>query len=163
LGERFDSLADEASAFLKLVRDRTYETRIERKSLIALRAQHLADADLVSIIRKVRVNLDFDLKRKPTDARDQEGLLTAPTVPWETIADFERARDGLEAWKRSQRRVLKTSSDYNAMISWAESVSVRCAAGVKSDNSLNPDCRFPSYRGFRCIWRKARNDHDLGG
>ena len=163
LGERFDSLADEASAFLKLVRDRTYETRIERKSLIALRAQHLADADLVSVIRKVRVNLDFDLKRKPIDARDQEGLLTALTVPWETIADFERARDGLEAWKRSQRRVLKTSSDYNAMISWAENVSARCAAGVKFDNSLSPlTAAFLRIVALGAFGVKRVTDHDLG-
>ena len=120
------------------MRDRTYETRNERKSLIALRAQHLADADLVSVIREVRVNLDYDFKRKPIDARDDEALLTAQTVPWDTIADFEKARDDLEAWKHSQRRVLKTRNDYDAMISWAENVSARRAAGVKSGNSLGP-------------------------
>ena len=64
LGEKFDCSADEDSGFWQLVRDRTYETRIERKSLISLRAQHLTDADLVSVIRRVRVNLDFDLKTK---------------------------------------------------------------------------------------------------
>jgi hypothetical protein len=46
LGEKFDLLTDEVAAFRKLVRDRTYETRIKRQSLIALRAQHLTDGDL---------------------------------------------------------------------------------------------------------------------
>jgi hypothetical protein len=138
LGEKFDSSADEVTAFLKLVRDRTYETRIERKSLISLRAQFLTDADLVPVTREVRVNLDFDLKRKPIDVHDDEALLTAETIPWDTVEDFEKARDDLEAWKHSQRRVLKTSGDYNAMISWAENVSARRVAGVKSDNSLGP-------------------------
>ena len=37
-----------------------------------------------------------------------------------------------------QRRVLKTRSDYDAMISWAENISARRAAGVKSGNSFGP-------------------------
>ena len=57
LGEKFDLLTDEVAAFWKLARDRTYETRIKRQSLIALRAQHLTDGDLVPDIRDVRVKL----------------------------------------------------------------------------------------------------------
>jgi hypothetical protein len=138
LGEKSDLPTDEVAAFWDLVRDRTYETRTEQKPLIALRAQHLTDADLVPVIRKVGVNLDYDFKRKPIDVHDDEGLLTAQTIPWDTVVDFEKARDDLEAWKHSQRRVLKTRSDYDAMISWAENVSARRAAGVKSGNSLGP-------------------------
>jgi hypothetical protein len=82
--------------------------------------------------------LDYDFKRKPIDTHDDKALLTAQTIPWDTVADFEKARDDLEAWKHSQRRVLKTRSDYDAMISWAENVSARRAAGVKSGNSLGP-------------------------
>jgi hypothetical protein len=135
---KFDSPTDEVAAFWKLLCDRTYETRIEQKSLIPLRAQHLKDADLVPVIREVRVNMDYDFKRNPVDAHDDEWLLTAQTIPWDTVEDFEKARDDLEAWKKSQRRVLKTRSDYDAMISWAENISARRAAGVKSGNSLGP-------------------------
>jgi len=163
LGERFDLPAEEVAAFLEIVRDRTYETRIERKTLISLQAQHLADADLVSVTRKVRVNLDFDLKRNPIDAHDEEGLLTAPTVPWETVAEFEKARDDQEAWKHSQRRVLKTCNDYNAMISWAESVSARRAAGVKSDNSLGPlTAAFLRIVALGAFGVRRAPDDDLG-
>ena len=41
-GRKFDLPTDEVAAFWKLVCDRTYETRIEQKSLIPLRAQHLS-------------------------------------------------------------------------------------------------------------------------
>jgi hypothetical protein len=163
LAERFDLPADEVAAFLKLVRDRTYETRIERKSLIALRAQHLTDADIVPVTREVRVNLDFDLKRRPIDVHDEEALLTAETIPWVTVADFEKARDDLEAWKHSQRRVLKTCIDYNAMISWAESASVRRVAGVKSDNSLGPlTAAFLRIVALGAFGVKRATDDDLG-
>jgi hypothetical protein len=87
----------------------------------------LTDADLVPVTREVRVNLDYDFKRKPINAHDDEALLTAQTIPWDTVEDFEKARDDLEAWKHSQRRVLKTRSDYDAMISWAENASARRA------------------------------------
>jgi hypothetical protein len=163
LAERFDLPANEVAAFLKLVRDRTYETRIERKSLISLSAQHLTDADLVPVTREVRVNLDYDLKRRPANVHDDQGLLTAETTPWDRVEDFEKARDVLEAWKLSQRRVLKTCSDYNAMIAWAESVSARRAAGVKSDNSLGPlAAAFLRIVALRAFGVKRVTDDELG-
>jgi hypothetical protein len=118
LDRAFASASEEAQAFLKLALNRDYDTRLLRKSLIGLRAQHLANADMVSEKHEVRVNLDYDLKREPIDVRDEEGLLTAETRPWNTLDEFERARDGLEAWKRSQRRVLKTAVDHSDMIDW---------------------------------------------
>jgi hypothetical protein len=163
LSERFDSPADEIPPFLKLVRDRTYEARIERKSLISLRAQHLTDADLVPVTREVRVNLDFDLKRRPIDVHDDEGLLTAQTIPWDTVEDFEKARDDLEAWKHSQRRVLKTCSDYNAMISWVDNIGERRAAGVKSDNWLGPlMAAFLRIVALGAFGVRSVTDDDLG-
>ena len=53
---------------------------------------------MVPVEHKVRVNLDYDLKREPIDPRDDKGLLTAETRPWNTLDEFERARDGLEDW-----------------------------------------------------------------
>jgi hypothetical protein len=131
--------------------------------LIALQAQHLADADLVSVTRIVRVNLDFDLKRGPIDVHDDEGLLTAQTIPWDTVGDFEKARDDLEDWTHSQRRILKTGGDYNAMISWAENASARRAAGVKSDNSLGPlTAAFLRIVALGAFGVKRIPDNDLG-
>ena len=132
-GEKFDLATDEVAAFWKLVRDRTYETRIKQPSLITLRAQHLTDADLVPVIREVRVNLDYDFKRKPIDAHDDEALLTAQTIPWDTVADFEKARDDLEARKYSQRRVLKTRSDLrrNDLMGRERQRPTRCGRKVR--------------------------------
>src|SRR5262249_19703157 len=73
LPEKFDEPAGEVAAFWHLISDRTHETLIERKSLIALRAQHLSDADFVPVTHKVRVNLDFDLKRKLIGVHDDKG------------------------------------------------------------------------------------------
>ena len=68
--------------------------------------------------RDVRWNADYDMKRKLVNVRDVDGLITADTVPWRSIDEFEQARDLLEDWKRSQRRVLKTKQDYDDMIAW---------------------------------------------
>jgi hypothetical protein len=138
LDRAFANSSEQAQAFLELALNRDYDTRLLRKSLIGLRAQHLADADLVSVERKVRVNLDYDMKREPIDPRDVDGLLTTETRPWNTLDEFEKARDGLEAWKRSQRRVVKTAVDYSDMIDWESNAVARRAVGVKADNALNP-------------------------
>jgi hypothetical protein len=138
LDHAFASSSEEAQALLELALKRDYDTRLSRKSLIGLRAQHLANADMVPVEHKVRVNLDYDLKREPIDPRDDKGLLTAETRPWNTLDEFERARDGLEDWKRSRRRVLKTAVDYSDMTDWEANAIARRAVGVKADNVLNP-------------------------
>ena len=97
---KFASPAEEARAFMDLIRSREYETRLTTKSLISLRQQHLTDADLTTVTRNVRANLDFDFKRQIVNPRDVDGLLTANTAPWQTIEEFEEARDGLEGWKK---------------------------------------------------------------
>ena len=68
----------------------------------------------------IKWNADYDMKRRLVNVRDVDGLITADTVPWRNIDDFEEARDRLEDWKQSQRRVLKTAQDYEDMIAWGE-------------------------------------------
>ena len=63
--------------------------------------------------------------------RNVDGLVTADTVPWHTIDEFEQARDLLEDWKRSQRRVLKTKQDYDDMIAWGASRERRRKTGPR--------------------------------
>jgi hypothetical protein len=89
----------------------------------------MSDADLIEIPRQVRLNLDFDMKRALVAPRDVEGVLCADTRPWPTVEAFDQARNDLEDWKRSQRRVLKTADDYKAMRSWAVERSAQRAAG----------------------------------
>ena len=60
--------------------------------------------------RDVQWNADYDMKRKLVGVRDVDGLITADTVPWRSIDEFEQARNLLDDWRRSQRRVLKTKT-----------------------------------------------------
>src|SRR5829696_642801 len=92
LESKFASTAEEARAFMNLIRSREYKTRLTTKSLISLRQQHLNEADLTTVTRNVRVNLDFAFKRQIVSPRDVDGLLTADTAPWQTIEEFEEAR-----------------------------------------------------------------------
>ena len=93
---KFASPAEEVRAFMDLIRSRDYETRLPTKSLISLRQQHLTDADLTTVTRDVRANLDFDFKRKIVNPRDVDGLLTADTAPWQTIENSRRHVTGLK-------------------------------------------------------------------
>ena len=135
---KFATRAEEARAFMDLIRSRDYDTRLRTKGLISLRQQHLNEADLTTVTRNVRANLDFDFKRKIVNPRDVDGLLTANTTPWQAIEEFEEARDGLEAWKKSTRSVLKTVADYQAMTVWLEGADAHRAAGTKIGNRLGP-------------------------
>lgn len=90
------------------------------------------------MVRDVRWNADFDMKRKLVNVRDVKGLITADTTPWRSIDDFEQARDLLEEWKKSQRRVLKTSRDFEAMVEWGRLRVNRRRIGTRSHNKLAP-------------------------
>ena len=50
--------------------------------MICLREQHFGDTDLVEVERQVRVNLEFDMKRRLVDVRDVDDILAADTAPW---------------------------------------------------------------------------------
>src|SRR5215210_5126271 len=129
LGEKSADPWAECAAWIEVHRDRTYETIITGRTLIPLRTQWMSDADLIEVPRQTRLNLDFDMKRDLIAPRDVEGVLCADTRPWPTVEAFDKARDDLELWKRSQRRVLKTADDYKDMRSWAAERPAQQAAG----------------------------------
>jgi hypothetical protein len=70
--------------------------------------------------------------------RDIDGLITADTVPWRTIDEFEQARDLLDEWRRSQRRVLKSKQDYDEMTAWGAARASRRKTGTHAHNALSP-------------------------
>jgi DNA polymerase type B, organellar and viral len=119
-------------------RHRDYSTRFENPSLTPLRDQHNKGLDLQRVERLTRWNADFDLKRRLINVRDVDGLIAADTVPWQTIEEFESARDGLENWRKSQRRTLKTAADYHAMTNWTSGSASRRALGATGQNRLPP-------------------------
>jgi hypothetical protein len=129
---------DQCRAWIVRYRERNFETRMRSKSLTSLRQQHLFEVDLQSVKRNVRWNADYDMKRKPVNVHDVDGLIAADTVPWCTIDDFEQARDLLEDWKRSQRRVLKTKQDYEDMMDWGAARPSRGKTGTREHNALSP-------------------------
>jgi len=129
---------EQCRVWIELYRERQFATKMQSKSLTSLRTQHLFEVDLQSVVRDVRWNADFDLKRKLARVRDVDGLITAETVPWRSIDEFEQARDLLEDWKRSQRRVLKTKQDYEDMLAWGAAKGNRSKTGTRAHNKLAP-------------------------
>jgi hypothetical protein len=124
----------ECAEWVKVHRDRTYDTKLPNRSLIDLRTQWMDDADLIEVYRETRLNLDFDMKRALVNTRDIEGVLCADTEPWPTIEAFDKVRHDLESWKKSQRRVLKTTADVQDMRSWAAERPSQRAAGSSTQS-----------------------------
>jgi hypothetical protein len=128
----------ECRAWAKLYRERTYATCLTRSSLTDLRDQWLNDQDLVEEFSSVRLNLDFDMKRRIVEPVDVGGVITAGTEPWETVDEFHAARDGLERWKKAQRRVLKTVQDYLDMRGWQAARAGQAASGSTAQSGRPP-------------------------
>jgi hypothetical protein len=129
---------ERSAQWVQHYRDRDYETRFENPSLTSLRDQHNRGFDLQRVSRLVRWNADFDLKRRLINVRDADGLIAADTVPWRTVEEFEVARDGLDDWRKSQRRVLKTSADYREAMAWIAGRGSRELVGITTQNRLSP-------------------------
>jgi hypothetical protein len=137
-GLRMSSPIIQCQAWVKLYRERDYETTMESKSLTPLREQHIFEVDMQAVVRDIRWNADYDMKRKLVNVRDVDGLITADTEPWRSIDEFEQARDRLDDWRRSQRRVLKTAQDYDDMEEWSMARTNRSKIGTRSHNALSP-------------------------
>jgi hypothetical protein len=132
------SKIEQCRAWVKRYRERTYDTRLQMKSLTPLRGQHIHEVDMQTVESEVRWNADFDMKRRLIDVRDVCGLITADTTPWHDIEEFEIARELLDEWRNSQGRVLKTRQDYDDMMAWDEARGGRKATGTQSHNALSP-------------------------
>ena len=121
----------ENERWLEIYRARTFDLIHDHKVRIDLRTQWLNDSDLVDVERPRRVNLDPDLKRKPVEIRESEGVLAFDTEPWDSLADFIQARDDLEQWKRCEKRVLRTIDDWHAYRAWAKARPAKRAANTR--------------------------------
>jgi hypothetical protein len=133
---------ERSAVWIEMFRRREYDTKVEQPVLTSLRDQHNKGLDLqLDKDREVRWNADPDLKNKPVDVRDVDGLFAADTVPWTTIDEFEDARDKLDQWRWSQRRVIKTAQDYHDMQAWNAGRSSRKAVGTTAQNRLPPLAR----------------------
>jgi hypothetical protein len=138
LDRQFKDERTECQAWAKLYRERTFETHLDRSTLTDLRDQWLNDQDLVEVLSSVRLNLDFDMKRRIVEPLDVGGVITARTKPWETVEQFHAARDGLERWKKAQRRVLKTVLDYQDLLTWQTTRPGLAASGSTAQSGRPP-------------------------
>jgi hypothetical protein len=138
LEQNFRNEETECQAWARLYRERTYEIRLPRSSLTDLRDQWLDEQDLVEEFGSVRLNLDFDMKRRIVAPVDVGGVITAGTEPWDTVDDFHAARDGLERWKKAQRRVLKTVQDYLDLGAWQGARAGQEASGSTAQSGRPP-------------------------
>lgn len=106
---------------LDLYRTRTYRTRETRRDFMPLRDQFEHNADLVTVARTPRINLDPDMKRKLVNARmmpahmaddETEEMLATDSVPYETVEEALLTMGAFHAWRDGRQRVLKTLGDW---------------------------------------------------
>jgi hypothetical protein len=138
LEQRLGNEWAECQAWARVYREREHGTHLARSTLTDLRDQWLNDQDLVEELSSVRLNLDFDMKRRIVEPVDLGGVITARTEPWNTVDDFQAARDGLERWKKAQRRVLKTVQDYVDLQTWLSARPGQAASGSTAQSGRPP-------------------------
>ncbi len=94
--------------------NRTPESKTTMRPFISLRQQWLGDLDVFRIERPVRLGLEFDMKRRPVEARMVEvgegAHIAFDTVPWDTMEEAEKVRAVFTGWRR--QHCLKTLSDW---------------------------------------------------
>jgi len=128
---------------LDLFLNRAPNQKQEMSHLISMREQWLTESDMVAIKRYIRLNLEFDMKRRPVSAttRAVAGTthVTFDTVPWGTEQDMQQARTLFDGWRKGNKNddiengnVLKTEADYESWTDWYE--SYKAIDGVKGVN-----------------------------
>jgi len=131
-------VSDEHEFLLGLYLDRTSGTTITREDLISPRLQWEENADLVSIPRTVRVNLEPDMKRRliePTMVEIGGGVhagrqhLATGSVPFDTVEEMLETRQLFERWRHSTGRCLKDLDDFADWVDFAEGNRAARSAG----------------------------------
>jgi len=101
---------------LKLFAERVPGQTMVRESFISMRDQLTKGWDLQMESAEIKLNLEFDFKRKPLNPRMEIIGLTGvehlafDTVPWETADRAVEARLLFDGWRRT--RCLKTVADF---------------------------------------------------
>jgi hypothetical protein len=120
-GHRLETTAaDEPAEWERVFRTRNYNTSMLRKPFISVSQQWYENADLVEMPRMNRANLDYDLKRRPVDVHDHEGLIRFSTVPWSDIDTFLEHRSAFDRWRESAQACLKTTEDWHRFLGWKQ-------------------------------------------
>jgi hypothetical protein len=108
-------------------RTRNYETRFETTRLTGIREQHNDHADLLDLKVMLRWNADPDLKVRPVNVRDYDGLFRADGAPWRTKDEARQMRAAFDSWREDNHRVVRTASDWWDFEEWLATRSARRA------------------------------------
>ncbi len=127
---------------LSLFLSRDYNTAVPREDLIATRAQWSQNADLVSIARAPRVNLEPDHKRQYVNPRMETiggdgphaGIahLALDSVPFETAEDAVLNRTLFDAWRHKTGGCLTDLESWAAWCDFRDDMKATRGAGVRT-------------------------------
>ena len=120
LSEPMAAQARKSSPVSSLFRARQFDTSMPRKQFISVRMQWYKNTDLIEIPHKSRLNLDYDLKRRPVNVDDHEGLIRFGTEPWPDLDKFLEHRRAFDRWRESAEACLKTAEDWHRFLSWKQ-------------------------------------------
>jgi hypothetical protein len=135
-GHRLENVPDtqelEIQEWLRIYRERRYDTKLKGMVFNSIKEQFDANADLVEIWRDVKVNLCFDMKRRPIEATIATdpafGMIRFNTRPWGSCDEFLKWRHDFDAWRGAASSCLKTPDDWERFKAWRESKPFRSAA-----------------------------------
>jgi len=123
---------EECREWEQIYRARTYDLKHTQRRMIDLQTQWQSDADLTDYMQEVRVNLDYDLKRKPVAVANRNGVICCSTEPWQTVGEFNTWRDAFEKWRAKKGRVLRTVQDWEDFVAYKRDVAQKAQAGVRT-------------------------------
>ncbi len=126
--------AEQNEYMVKLFMERYPKQKHPMKHLISMREQWLKESDLVEITKSIRLNLEFDFKRRPVEGTVTTRMVNGvphvafDTAPWGCEADMQYARSLFDGWRKGTKdedvkdgNVLKTVQDFESWMDWYES------------------------------------------
>jgi hypothetical protein len=119
----------EVREWLKNYAEREYDTRLVGCEFACLQDQWTGNSDLVQIEKSVRMNFDYDMKRRPVNVRTgPNGLIKFETDPWDSLDEFLEWRRDFDAWRIATRSVLKKLEDWQRFVAWRTARRTRSAS-----------------------------------
>jgi hypothetical protein len=98
-----------------MYRNRNAGLKLVREPFVSMAAQWHANSDLYRTENRVAASLEYDLKHRPIDVHDHNGLIRFMTEPWENIGDFLRCRNAWEKFRKGGH-LLKTAADWHRFV-----------------------------------------------
>jgi hypothetical protein len=103
-GEKLDNDVINNDYMMDLTLNRYPGQKVDSSHFISMREQWYTQSDLIMVQKKVLLNLEYDMKRKPVNPRmvpiRQTEHLAFDTVPWDTVDDMEFARSVFDGWRK---------------------------------------------------------------